>query len=93
MQPASAGTPAVYQLTVQDNGIGFEEEYNEQIFAPFQRLHGRGEYEGTGIGLAVCRKIARRHGGDITVSSAPGQGSTFTVTLPASPPAEDEQLV
>ena len=90
---ASADPPAAYQITVQDNGIGLEEEYNEQIFAPFQRLHGRGQYEGTGIGLAVCRKIARRHGGDITVSSAPGQGSTFTVTLPVSPPAGDEQLV
>ena len=92
-QPVLAGTPAAYQITIQDNGIGFDEEYRERIFAPFQRLHGRGQYEGTGIGLAVCRKIVRRHSGDITVASVPGQGSTFTVTLPVSPPAGDTQLL
>jgi signal transduction histidine kinase len=69
---------------VADNGIGFEEKYLDRIFAPFQRLHGRSEYDGTGIGLAVCRKIAERHGGRITAHSTPGQGATFIVTLPVT---------
>ncbi len=71
-----------FQLVVEDNGIGFDEKYREKIFGIFQRLHGRGEFEGTGIGLAVCRKIAERHGGDITARSTPGQGAKFIVTLP-----------
>jgi signal transduction histidine kinase len=70
------------QITVQDNGIGFDEKYLDRIFNVFQRLHGRSEYEGTGVGLAVCRKIAERHGGDITATSTPGQGTTFIVILP-----------
>jgi signal transduction histidine kinase len=69
-------------LHVQDNGIGFKEEYLDRIFKPFQRLHGRHEYEGTGMGLAICRKIAERHGGTITARSDPGHGSVFIVTLP-----------
>jgi PAS domain S-box-containing protein len=70
------------ELTVQDNGIGFDERYLDKIFAVFQRLHGRQEYEGTGIGLAVCRRIADRHGGTITARSKPGEGATFIVRLP-----------
>jgi signal transduction histidine kinase len=70
------------QIVIEDNGIGFDEKYVERIFVVFQRLHGREKYAGTGIGLAVCRKIAERHGGNITASSKPGQGATFTVTLP-----------
>jgi PAS domain S-box-containing protein len=70
------------ELVVQDNGIGFEEKYLDKIFAVFQRLHGRQEYEGTGIGLAVCRRIADRHGGKITAQSRPGEGATFVVLMP-----------
>jgi len=69
-------------LTVQDNGIGFEEVYLDRIFNVFQRLHGRNEYEGTGMGLAICRKIVERHGGTITAKSAPGEGARFIVSLP-----------
>ncbi|MGH8562914.1 MAG: sensor histidine kinase [Gammaproteobacteria bacterium] len=69
------------EIQVQDNGIGFEEVYSERIFDLFQRLHGRDEYEGTGMGLAICRKIVTRHGGTISAHSAPGHGATFIVTL------------
>jgi signal transduction histidine kinase len=74
------------ELTVEDNGIGFEEKYLEKIFAVFQRLHGRTEYEGTGVGLAVCRRITDRHHGSITAKSELGQGSRFIVTLPMHQP-------
>ncbi|MGA2619732.1 MAG: PAS domain S-box protein [Thermoguttaceae bacterium] len=72
------------RITVEDNGIGFEEQYGERIFGVFQRLHPRDAYEGTGIGLAICRRIAEHHGGTITAHSVPGKGSTFTVTLPVA---------
>ena len=70
------------ELSVQDNGIGFDEKYTDKIFAVFQRLHGRTEFEGTGVGLAVCRRISDRHGGTIRAQSKPGKGATFIVTLP-----------
>ena len=74
------------EIRVQDNGIGFDEKYTDKIFAVFQRLHGRNEYEGTGVGLAVCRRIADRHHGTIIAKSKLGQGATFIVTLPIAPP-------
>ncbi|AFZ65669.1 PAS domain-containing sensor histidine kinase [Deinococcus peraridilitoris] len=69
-------------IEVQDQGLGFDEKYLDRIFTPFQRLHGRGKYEGTGMGLAIVRKIVERHGGTITARSTPGEGSTFIVSLP-----------
>ncbi len=74
------------QITIEDNGIGFEQKYVDRIFAPFERLHGRSEYEGTGMGLAICRKICERHGGTITARSIPDHGSTFVVTIPLQQP-------
>jgi signal transduction histidine kinase len=67
---------------VGDNGIGIEEKYQERIFGLFQRLHPRDVFEGTGIGLALCRKIVERHGGQITAHSMPGKGTVFEVLLP-----------
>ena len=94
-------------LTVADNGIGFEPQYATRIFRVFERLHGRGAYPGTGIGLALCRKIAERHGGTVLADGVPGEGATFTVTLqtqrtsavsdlgpePAAPDGEEEPFV
>jgi PAS domain S-box-containing protein len=80
--PDKLGGAATVSIQVEDNGIGFEEAQVERIFQPFQRLHGRDEYEGTGIGLAICKKIVERHQGRITAHSRPGEGSTFIVTLP-----------
>ncbi len=70
------------EIRLKDNGIGFDEKYLDRIFRPFQRLHGQEEYSGTGIGLALCRRIVERHGGGITATSAVGVGSTFMVVLP-----------
>jgi len=81
-----APPPAWLHLSVRDNGIGFEPKHAERIFAVFKRLHGRGAYEGTGIGLALCRQIAERHGGHIAATSTLGEGATFRVTLPFHQP-------
>jgi PAS domain S-box-containing protein len=80
------------EILVTDNGIGFDEKYLDRIFTVFQRLHKKGEYEGTGVGLAICRKIVDRHGGSITAQSKPGEGSTFIVTLPLVQQKEGEVL-
>ena len=81
---SSASDGARCIITVTDNGIGFNDKYAEKIFQMFERLHGRTEYAGTGMGLAICRKIVERHGGTIAAKSRPDQGAVFTVTLPVA---------
>ncbi|WP_299582768.1 ATP-binding protein [uncultured Microbulbifer sp.] len=79
-----------YRITVSDNGIGFDEQFVDKVFSAFQRLHGRNEYEGTGIGLAICRRILERHCGEIHAASAPGEGATFELLIPENPPVQVE---
>jgi PAS domain S-box-containing protein len=79
-------TPQQVTLMLADNGIGFNSAYAERIFGPFQRLHGRSQYTGTGMGLAICRKIVERHKGTITAHGEPGRGAFFMVTLPRKQP-------
>jgi len=81
-----SGNGGFCQITIADNGVGFDEKYADRVFGVFQRLHGRSEYRGTGIGLAVCRKVVELHGGTITVKSIPGQGTAFMVLLPMRQP-------
>jgi len=89
--PPRAGQPGGRcEIRVQDNGIGFNIKYLDRIFRPFQRLHGQPEYEGTGMGLAICRSIVERHGGTITAQSQPGEGSVFILDLPMEQ-AHDQQ--
>jgi light-regulated signal transduction histidine kinase (bacteriophytochrome) len=81
----SLSTPCnYYQIYVEDNGIGIEEKYKDIIFQIFKRLHSRSQYNGSGIGLAICQKIIEQHNGYITVDSIPGKGTTFIVTLPVN---------
>jgi PAS domain S-box-containing protein len=86
---ASGKDIAVYQILIEDNGIGFDEKDLAHIFVPFHRLHGRSTYEGVGMGLAICKKIVGRHGGEITAKSKLGKGSTFILTLPAKQKEKD----
>jgi light-regulated signal transduction histidine kinase (bacteriophytochrome) len=71
-----------WNFAVQDNGIGFEQQYENKMFLIFQRLHSRGKYPGTGIGLAICKRIVERHGGQIWAVGEPGKGAVFTFTIP-----------
>jgi PAS domain S-box-containing protein len=88
LPPCQSGKEvAKHTIAITDNGIGFDQRHAELIFEPFKRLHGRDERSGSGIGLAICRSIVDRHGGEITARSAAGQGTTVTVTLPAAEPA------
>ena len=80
-----------WRIEIADNGIGFDNQYKDQIFTIFQRLHGRMEYEGTGIGLATCRKIVERHNGAIDASGEPDVGSTFLIDLPAYQHRNEEE--
>ena len=71
-----------YELLIEDNGIGFDEKFADKIFDPFQRLHSRSEYKGTGLGLTICKKIANQHNGTISVKSSPEKGTTFIIKFP-----------
>ena len=81
MKPARPAA-VYYCIRVVDNGVGFDDRYMDRIFQVFQRLHGRNEYAGTGIGLAICEKVVANHGGVITAESQQGQGATFILYLP-----------
>jgi signal transduction histidine kinase len=72
-----------WKIAFEDNGIGFESQYEDKIFELFQRLHGKNEFEGTGIGLAICKKIVQNHNGYIFAEGRPGKGATFLIYLPA----------
>lgn len=82
---AGGGNGRIHELVVTDNGIGFDNTYRDRIFGVFQRLHPRTEYEGTGVGLAICQRIVEWHGGEIEADGKLGQGAKFTIRLPANP--------
>ncbi len=78
----TSAEPLMHQLTISDNGIGFDPIYNERVLGLFQRLHGRTTYSGTGIGLAICQRVMQNHGGTIIAEGIPGEGATFTMRWP-----------
>src|SRR5205085_1249131 len=84
--PKLDNTLEYYEIAVRDNGIGFPQQFAEQIFVIFQRLNEKGNFPGTGIGLALCRKIARYHGGEIFAESEEGKGSVFYIIIPSKQP-------
>ena len=88
----SPRTADICEIFVEDNGIGFDIAFADKIFMPFQRLHGLDKYDGTGMGLAICRKIVERHEGSIQVQSEPGKGSTFIIRLPLKQSGEDPMM-
>lgn len=90
--PTASVASTTCRLYFRDNGIGFDEKYLERVFKPFERLHTIAEYEGTGMGLAICSRIVERHGGTISASSTIGQGSVFTITLPLHQTAREGTL-
>ena len=81
-QPSLEDDTKYCHSTISDNGIGFDPVFNEQIFGLFQRLHGKSEYPGTGIGLSICKKIVENHNGLITANGIPGKGATFHIYIP-----------
>jgi signal transduction histidine kinase len=85
---AAGNTENCYKIHIKDNGIGFDMAYKDQVFVPFKRLHTQDEFEGTGIGLSICKKIIEKHNGAISVVSEENKGSTFTITLPDLVPAK-----
>ncbi|TAL86523.1 MAG: PAS domain S-box protein [Rhodanobacter sp.] len=92
LTPVEGAEGGRWELRVEDNGIGFDEGYAERIFAPFQRLHPRNRFEGTGIGLAIVRRIAERHGGSVRAEGHTGQGASFVVTLSSGPSVESARI-
>lgn len=91
--PADGGRegPDTRVIVVEDEGIGFEPEYAERIFGAFQRLHGREEHEGSGVGLAICRRIVEQHHGTLVADGRPGAGARFTLTLPVTAPSDEDE--
>lgn len=77
------GRGEYHRIIIKDNGIGFDETYADRIFGVFQRLHGKNEFAGTGVGLAICQKVVSNHGGFIQAQGDPGKGASFCVYLPA----------
>ena len=81
-----------WEVIVEDHGIGFEEKESGKIFKLFERLHSKDRFEGTGIGLSICKKIAERHGGEIVATSTPGQGSKFIIRFPENKTGNDREI-